>query len=74
MPLITPADEAFVSRKIQQLDLAKVRAWLTERQENCWRRAGERQGNDRKGWLEDVAYFSAAIGLLELAKRAGGTH
>jgi hypothetical protein len=38
--------------------------WARERLENCERLAAFR-GHDRKGWLEDAAYFRAVIADLE---------
>lgn len=72
---LQPSDQAFVTRLLEQLDPAKVRAWLTDRQANCYRHASTRHGQDREGWLEDAAYFAAAVGMidwqqLELADQA----
>lgn len=58
-------DRAFIDRTIESLDPAKIRSWLVDRQANCLRRARNRTGADREGWLEDYAYFSAAIGMID---------
>lgn len=59
------ADRAFFNRVLEGLDVAKVREWMTDRQANCLRHARSRTGADREGWLEDYAYFSAAIGMID---------
>lgn len=58
-------DREFINRTIESLDPANVRSWLVDRQENCLRHARSRAGADREGWLEDYAYFSAAIGMID---------
>lgn len=55
----------FVKAKIDAMSAADVKAWLQERHANCHRHAASRTGEDRKGWLEDAAYFAAAIGLID---------
>lgn len=42
---------------------AEVVMWLQERAENAARIAATKTGDDRAGWLEDEAYFLAAIRL-----------
>lgn len=48
-----------------------VSAWLRERQKNCERHAKTRREEDRAGWLDDAAYFGAAISLLAALERPG---
>lgn len=59
------AEQQITNRIIESLDVAKVRSWLVDRQQNCLRHAQMRTGADREGWLEDMAYFSAAIGMID---------
>jgi hypothetical protein len=33
--------------------------WIDERLQNCLRIAQNKQGDDRDGWIEDAAYFTA---------------
>lgn len=41
-----------------------VTSWLVERMENSRVIAAGKRGTDRQGWLEDEAYFKAAISLI----------
>lgn len=61
------ADNHTVVRKIQGLTIPSVRDWLEERLRNCYRHAQSKTGKDKDGWLEDAAYFAAAIGIIEEA-------
>jgi hypothetical protein len=59
------SDRDIVNRKIESLTPPEVRQWLNERLANCYRIAATKRGADREGWLEDAAYFAAAMGMVE---------
>ena len=58
-------DQAFISAMINEMAVADVKAWLQERLDNAVRISKTKAGKDREGWLEDAAFFSAAIGLVD---------
>lgn len=59
-------DIDYVFLKIDQLSPEEVKAWLGDRLANCKRLASHKSGADRDGWLDDAAFFSAAIGLIDV--------
>lgn len=54
-----------ITDKIDKLTPFMVRSWLVDRIQNCARIAALKTGLDRDGWLEDAAYFSAAVGMID---------
>lgn len=49
-----------------------VADWLQERLDNCHRLASQKTGKDREGWMQDAAFFHAAI--VALADKAPRRH
>lgn len=63
-----PSDDAalkVVLAKVAKLSAPDVRTWLQARLANCRRIASEKTGSDRDGWLDDAAFFAAAVGLID---------
>ena len=55
-----------ISKRIDALSATDVRQWLCDRLDNCHRISATKQnGRERDEWLNDAAYFSAAIGLID---------
>jgi hypothetical protein len=46
------------------LDTDAVSEWLKQRHLNCLRIASNKDGKDRDEWVEDAAYFYAALRLV----------
>lgn len=55
----------FVMQMVDVMTAADVKGWLEERLSNCHRHARRNTGKVREGWLEDAAFFTAAIGLID---------
>ena len=53
------------------MTLAALARWLNERQQNCARIAATKTGDDAKGWLEDMAYFTSAIKAVDYLSDQG---
>lgn len=51
--------------KVASTDGLGLRAWLVERYESATAIAARKTGADRAGWLEDAAYFKAAVKALD---------
>jgi hypothetical protein len=44
--------------------------WMHERYDNCVRIAAQKEGDEKRGWLEDAEYFAAALRALAKSKDA----
>lgn len=60
-------DGEYIRRMVEAMTPDDVRGWLQDRRDNCQRIARSKRGEDRKGWLDDVAFFTAAVGLIDAA-------
>jgi hypothetical protein len=54
-----------VAAKIDLLSASDVRKWLVVRMEECRHLGQNVTGADRKAWMQDEAFFAAAIGLID---------
>jgi hypothetical protein len=54
-----------VAARIDTLVAADVRAWLHGRMIEARDLAKKLKGADRKEWMEDEAFYAAAIGLID---------
>ena len=57
---------AVVRAALEGMTRESVRDWLRERAQNAMSIALEKSGAEKDGWLEDVAFFSAAAALVSL--------
>lgn len=62
---ITEDDRAYMHKFSDEITPDVARGWLLERLENCVRHAAKHYGEDKRGWLEDAAFFAVAIELLQ---------
>ena len=51
------------------ISASQVKEWLRERQSNCVRIAMTKNASDRDGWIEDAAYFSKALAIINTDPR-----
>lgn len=59
------SDNDIVQSMIDAMSADEVRKWLEDELRNCCRIAKTKTGDDRMGWLRDVAYFAATVGLVD---------
>lgn len=50
--------------KRMKYDAVDVYLWIYERLQNSLSIAEQKQGDDRASWLEDAAYYRAALAML----------
>lgn len=65
---ITENDRAYMHKFCDAITRGDANAWIIERIENCVRHAAKHEGDDKRGWLEDAAFFAAIAELLEQRK------
>ena len=63
---ITEEDRAYMHKLCDSITPSAAQLWLVERLENCIRHAAKHEGEDRRGWLEDAAFFAAAASNMSL--------
>lgn len=57
--------ESDTPAKVGSMEGLGLRAWLVERYESAMAIAARKTNADRAGWLEDAAYFKAAVKALD---------
>lgn len=62
---LTHADIEYLGKFTNEIRPDEARDWIKERMANCLRIAKMKEGTDRRGWLEDAAFFAVVISMLD---------
>lgn len=62
---ITEDDRSYMHKFSAAIRPDEAMAWVVERLENCVRHAAKHEGDDKRRWLEDAAFFAAIAELLQ---------